>query len=383
VEVGEQAVSEYPCSAWLWRELGGELIEVDRLDEAEQALETALRLDPNAAWLWRRFAALHEKRDDLEGEIESLETLNSLGVAAWHDLIRLGIAYHYYRDLAKALKYCRLSAAAEPQAAAPWVNLAIVYSDQELSQDTDAADACRRGLALNPDYGGAKELLDTTKRKLVPLAAQAQSAATGLVQPKEFFDSYISPFEMLQIEDVTFAAGPDAKAIKRAKDRLNAELQLNDGKVSWLDDYSLDKARALAVVYELDDEAKWQYHVTIFRNKPLLNFLTRGDVQHFLYSDDYFPCDTEELLHREPGFRTFLSKPFASQYNRVLTRAIEQQRLAVVEVLFDGRRWVEPEDTDLCFDGASKRVGDIVDAMRSKARDGCSRKVRYKQVKGN
>lgn len=374
VELAEQAVREYPRSDWLWRELGGELIEVDRLDEAEQSLQTALRLDPNAAWLWRRFAALYRKREDLEGEIESLETLNSLGVATWHDLNQLGIAPHNHRDLAKALKYYRLSAAREPEAV-PWFNLALVYSDPEISQDADAADSCRCALSVAPDYAPARKLLEKTKRKLAPLATQAKAGADGLVEPDEFFDFYISPFEMLQTEDVTFAAGPDAKAIKRAKDRLNAELQLNDGKVSWLDDYSLDKARALAVVDELDDEAKWRYHVAIFRNKPLLNFLTRGGIQHFLYSDDYFPRNTEERLHQEPEFRKFLSKPFARQYNRVLSRAIDQQRLAVVEVLFDGRRWVEPEDTDLCFEGACKRVENIVEAMRSKAAEGCSRKV--------
>jgi tetratricopeptide (TPR) repeat protein len=379
VELAEQAVREYPRSDWLWRELGGELIEVDRLDEAEQALETALRLDPNAAWLWRRFAALHRKRKDLEQEIESLETLNSLGVATWHDIVLLGIAHHNHRDLAKALKYYRLSAAAKPDAV-PWVNLALVYSDPELSQDADAADAYRRALALKPDYELAKELLDTTKRKLLPLAARAQSAASGLVESDEFFDFYISPFEMLQITDMTVANGLDAKAIKKAKDRLNAELKLNDGKVSWLGDYSLDKARALAVVDELDDEAKRRYHLAVYRNNRLLNFLTRGDIQHFLYRDDYFPCDTEELLHREPGFRTFLSKPFAKQYNRVLTRAIEQRRLPVVEVLFDGRRWVEPEDEDLCFDGASKRVGDIVEKMRAIVRGGTSRKVSLREI---
>lgn len=374
VEVGEQAVSEYPCSAWLWRELGGELIEVDRLGEAEQALETALRLDPNAAWLWRRFAALHRKRKDLEQEIASLEKLYDLKVANSYDLIVLGIAYHNHRDLAKAVECYRLAADAKNTSAA-WFNLALVYSDPEISQDADAADACRCALSVAPDHAPASELLEKTKRKLAPLASQAKAGADGLIEPDEFFDFYISPFELLQIEDVTFTAGPDAKAFKRAKDRLNAELQLNDGKVSWLDDYPLDKARALAVVDELDDEAKCRYHLAIFRNHHLLNFLTRGDIQHFLYSDDYFPRDTEELMHQEPGFRKILSKPFARQYNRVLTRAIEQQRLAVVEVLFDGRRWVEPEDTDPCFEGACKRVENIVKAMRSKAAEGCSRKV--------
>lgn len=330
----------------------------------------------------RDLPASHRKLNDLVGEIESLETLNRLNAADGLDLNRLGIAYHKHRDLAKAIQCYRRSAAAK-RGKAPWFNLALVYSDPEISQDADAADACRCALSVVPDDAPAKELLERTKRKLAPLATQAKAGAGGLVEPDEFFDFYISPFEMLQIEDFRFAAGPDAKAIKKAKDRLKSELDLNGGKVGWLGDYSLDsldKARALAVVDELDDEAKWRYHVAIFRNKPLLNFLTRGDIQHFLYSDGYFPCDTEELLHREPGFRTFLSKPFARQYNRVLSRAIQQQRLAVVEVLFDGRRWVEPEDTDLCFEGASKRVGNIVEAMRSKARDGCSRKVGLREM---
>ena len=34
------------------------------------------------------------------------------------------------------------------------------------------------------------------------------------------------------------------KVIQRAKKRLLQEIELNDGKVSWLDDYSLDKSCA-------------------------------------------------------------------------------------------------------------------------------------------
>ena len=388
VEVAEQAVREYPRSVWLWQELGAGLTDLGRFDEAENALNTAYGLNPNDARLWRYLAALHRKRKDLEGEIESLETLNRLNAADDLDLFRLGSAYHKYRDLAKALKYFRLSADARSLAndwvsrallANTWVSLALVYSDSELSQDVDAADACRRALAPMP-FERAKELLETTKRKLVPLAARALSAASGLVESDKFFDFYISPFEMLQIADMTAANGLDAKAIKKAKKRLLHELELNDGKVSWLGDYSLDKARALAVVDELDDEAKRRYHLAVYRNNHLLNFLTRGDIRHFLYQDDYFPCDTEELLHRELGFGTFLSKPFAKQYNRVLTRAIDERLLPVVEVLFDGRRWVEPEDDDQCFEGASKRVGDIVEEMRAIVRGGSSRKVSLREI---
>lgn len=378
VELAKEGVREYPRSDWLWRILGGELTELDRLDEAEKALNTARSLNPNADWLWRFFAGLHRKRKNLEGEIESLETVCSLGAPTWYDLNQLGIAYHNHRDLASSLKYYRLAAAKSE--AAPWVNLGLVYSDPELSQDTDAADAYRRALALTPDYERAKELLQTTKRKLVPLADQVQTAATGLIQTDECFEFYISPLEVLQIEEAALVGQPDVKAIQHAKTRLLHELDLNDGKVGWINDYPLDKSRALAMEDELHDEAKRRYHAAVFQNKQLLHFLTRGDVRHFLYSDGYFPCDTEELLHCEPGFRAFLSRPFAKQYNRVLARAIERRLLPVVEALFDGRRWVEPKDEDLCFEGAFKRISDLVELMRSKVQDGCSRKVSLREM---
>ena len=379
VELAKQAVREYPRSGWLWQALGGELTELDRLDEAEEALNTARSLNPKADWVWRYFAGLHRKQKNQEAEIAALETLCSLNAATWYDLNQLGIACHNYRDLVNALKYYRLAVAAKSEAA-PWLNLGLVYSDPELSQDTDAADAYRHALALKPDYERAKGLLETVKRKLLPLADQAQTASIGLVKPDEFFEFYLSPFEVLQIGDTALTEQPDLKAIQHAKKRLLHELDLNDGKVGWLDDFPLDTSCALAMEGELHDEAKRHYHGAVFHNKPLLAFLTRGDLRHFLYSEAYFPRDTQELLDREPGFRSFVSRPFARQYNRVLTRAIERRLLPVIDVLFDGRRWVEPHDDDLCFEGAFKRVSDLVELMRSKVKDGCSRKVSLSEM---
>jgi len=322
---------------------------------------------------------MHKKRKDLENEIEALENLCALGEATWTDLNQLGVAYYNHKNFAKALERYRLSAETEPSVY-PLYNMGLVFNDPEVSQDSDAADAYRRALALQPDYDPAKERLDTTKRKLVPLAERALAAATGLVQSDDMFHFYVSPFEVLQIETVESVEELDVKVIQRAKKRLLQEIKLNDGKVSWLDDYPLDMSRALAIVDELDDKAKKRYHWAIFQNKRLLGFLTRGDIRHFLYLDDYFPHETLELLDEQPGFRAFLSKPFARQYNLVLTRAIERRLLPVVEVLFDGRRWVEAEDEDICFEGAFKRIGDLVELMRSKAAEGCARKVSLQEI---
>jgi len=382
VEFAKQGIRQHPRSGWLWRQLGSELTTTGRLDEAEKAFDNARNLlNDTDEWLCRYLSALHRKRQNLEAEIGALENLWASGQANSDDLHWLGIAYYNDKNFSKALEFYRQSGATQPNFVL-FYNMGRVFSDPEISQHADAADAYRRALALKPDYELAKEMLDTTRRKLAPLAQQALQAATGLVQLEDMYQFYLSPYEVLQIEALERVEELDVKRTQRAKKRLLQEIELNDGRVSWLNNYSLDKSRALAMQDELLDDTKRRYHWAVFQNKNLLRFLTRGDIHHFLYSDDYFPHETLELLDDEPEFRAFLSKPFARQYNLILTRAIERRLLPVVEVLFDGRRWVEPEDEDICFDGSFRRIGDLVELMRSKAKDGRTRKVSLREMEG-
>jgi len=394
----QEAIGHHPQSDWLWRQLGSELTAIDRLDEAESALSNAHSLNPNAVWLWRYFARLHNKCKNLEKEIKALEILGRLGEADANDINQLGIAYANLGNYAKAVKFYHFSVAlaADP---APLFNMGLAFNHPDVSQDADAADAYRRALALNPEYDRAQEQLEATKRKLVPLAERARGATRGLVHPDEYFQFYLSPFEALQLDVNEPADELDVKVIQRAKRRLLQEIELNDDKVSWLGDCALDKSRALALEDELYNKDKRRYHWAVFQNKRLLRFLTHGDIEHFLFSDDYFPHETLNLLDEEAAFRSFLSQPFARQYNLVLTRAIER-RLAItrrrdvssqynlvltrvssgIEALFDGRRWVEAEDEDTCFAGAAKRVDDLVELMRAKAEEGRRRKISVHEI---
>ena len=382
IESAKQAVRQHPRSGWLWRQLGCELTSADRLDEAAKAFDNARSiLGHSDEWLWRYQATLCRKQKNLEGELKALENLHDLDMANATDLNQLGIAYHNSKPphFAKALEFYRLAATADPDTAY-FFNMGLVFSHSEVSQDADAADVYRRALALKPDYESGRKNLAATREKLAPLAAMARRTASGLIQKSEHFQFYLSPFEVLQIAEFENAEVLDVKTIQRAKKRLLQEIELNDGKVSWLDDYALDKSRALALEDEILNESKRHFHLAVFENKPLLRFLTRGDVEHFLYSDDYFPQQSLELLDEEPEFRDFLSKPFANQYNLLLSRAIEQRAIPVIETLFDGRRWVNQEDEDICFAGAYKRVGDLVRLMRAKAAEGEERKVSVREL---
>ena len=379
VEFAKQGIRQLPRSDWLWRHLGDELTVLDRLEEAEKALTNSENLNSNAPWLWRYWASLHQKRKAFDKEIKSREKLLVLEEPDGSELNRLGIAYHNHGNFAKAVEFYRLAATADPNTAY-FFNMGLVFSHSEVSQDADATDAYRRALALKPDYESGRKNLAATREKLASLAAMARRTANGLIQKREHFQFYLSPFETLQIAKFENDEALDVKTIQRAKKRLLQEIELNDGKVSWLDDYALDKSRALALEDEILNESKRHFHSAVFENKPLLRFLTRGDVEHFLYSDDYFPQQSLELLDKEPEFRDFLSKPFANQYNLVLSRAIEQRAIPVIETLFDGRRWVNQEDEDICFAGAYKRVGDLVHLMRAKAADGEKRKVSVREL---
>lgn len=364
IEYATQGTKHHPSDGWLWRQLGEDLIALGRLDEAEEALNKGLVVEPGAPWLWRYFARLHRKRKNYVAEAEALEHLVVLGKADGNDLNMLGIAYHNHSNFAKAIDYYRRSATAFPVEA--FFNMGLVFQHPDVSQDVDATDAFRRALLLNPNYDKAKVQLEVRKRKLIPLASRARKAAIGLIQPDESFRFYVSPFEALNLIDVDDVDSLEPKVIQKAKTKLLAEIELYRS-VSWLDGYKLDRARAIALVGELDeDKAERDYHSAIFQNKPLLRFLTRGEIEHFLYSDEYFPQETLELLDNDPEFGDFISKPFAQQYDLLLSHAINRFELDVVEALFDGRRWVTAADQDACYPRTEKWVADLVEGIHKK-----------------
>jgi tetratricopeptide (TPR) repeat protein len=378
IEAGKSALRSHPRSAWLWRQLGNELFKLDLFEEAERALDQSKRIEPKAEWLWRYYAQLFRKQKKYAEEASALTELINLEKATSTDVNQIGIAHYTGKNYGKALAFYRMSALMKPDTA-PYFNLGLVFNDAEVSQDADAADAYRRALRINPAYTKAQEKLAATKAKLTPLAERAFAEANGIVRSDERYQHYLNPFEVLQVD--ADAEEIDVKALQRSKKKLLQELDLNDGKVSWLDEQPLEKSRVLAIEGELDDPDKQEYHRLIFRNEPLLRFLTHGDIRHFLYSDDYFPEEALDLLDEDEGFRAFLSRPFAAQYNALLSRAIDKKALAVVEVLFDGRRWVEDADLENCLSGAFKKVRHLVDIIQSLEKESETRLVGFSEVR--
>jgi predicted Zn-dependent protease len=75
IEFCKQAIKQHPRSGWLWRQLGGKLVSIDRLEEAEKALTNSKSLESNSPWLWRYLVQLRQKQKNFEGEILAWENL--------------------------------------------------------------------------------------------------------------------------------------------------------------------------------------------------------------------------------------------------------------------------------------------------------------------
>lgn len=326
-----------------WAQYGRALSRSGKIEEAEKAYLQALRTDPTDISTLRLVATFYAEKKDTEGHLKIFLKLDELGETDSDELNRLGILFHNNKNFGKALYYYRRSAAAIPSTAA-FFNQGLVYCDREVSQDADAVDSWRRALAIDPNYTKAKERLAAITPRLSKLANDAIAVHSTLLSPDEWFQHYINPFELLGVERGTSLEELDAKTLQRLKKILLQEIALESGRVTWLDGFVVDQSRAIGLCEEITDAAKKTFHWNVFENERLLRFLTRGEHLHFLYDEEYFPLATLVALDDEEDsdFRQWVSKPFSQQYDLVLSRAIELGSIAIVEALFDGRRWVLP-----------------------------------------
>lgn len=348
-----------------WTQYGVVLAANKQIEQSLKALSHALQLDPNHASAAKQAAQICKERKDSDGEIHYLTRLDAMGHADGNDLNRLGIAYFEKKHFGKAIDYYHRSAAVL-ESCAPYFNLALAYNHDEVSQDADAIDCLERALLIDPDYEKATARLATIKPRLEKLAQNVlQDGEIGL--PKEdWYQFYVNPFELLVGRNYDYDIDEyDAKQIQRLKRRLIQEIELEDGEIHYVEGLAIDKSRAIGLCEELNDETLKNYHWLVFSEPNLLGFLTRGEIRHFLCLEDYKPLDLLEELDSEwSGFREWLSMPFARQYELVLTRALQNKRVPLVESLFDGRRWILREHEERCFEGARRQVDQLLVSLR-------------------
>lgn len=351
-----------PSFAFGWHRLGCAYKKIGQTDEAVNCWVRATEIDPERVDTLKLLLSTYRERQkagDDEKVFDVLKLIDAQGVLGTDEVNSLGIEYHERKDYYKSIIYFRRYAS-EALGPIGLFNLGLAYNARGIGQDADAIDAWRRALLRDPSYDKAKLEIDRTLKSLLDLKHKIQSYGKPLISEDKWYVNYVNPYELLALEDVD-PWDLDIKQVQKTKKALMQEIDLEDGRVEWMPGLKIDRSMAMKVADELNEEWNRYWHHIVFECKPLLNFLSRGSLEHFLVDAEESPTEVLDALeeHSE-DFAPWLSKKFAPQYDMVLTEAIQRNDITSIECLLDGRRWVIPEDEDKCFEGAHRQVEKLV-----------------------
>lgn len=355
-----------------WARLGDLLLKEGETEEAKDAFEWALIYDSEQTMALQGMSSIYAEEDDEdhdEDEIAVLERIERLSGLSKFQINRFGILHYRNNRNHEAIRCWKLDVwnASHPSQR---FNLGLAYNKDTISQDADAIDMWRLALRGWPDYEPPKKSIANVLPRLLELALKARQQGETILPADQWFDHYMNPFQLLNPPEDADVVDLDPKAIQRLKKTLMQEIDLEDGRVSWMPGVVIDKSRAIGLCDELNDDQKMDWHWQVYTNKPLLRFLTTGSHEHFLVNAHGSELETVERIEWDDEFLEWLGKMFAPQFDRVLTKAIEQGNAVLVECLLDGRRWVPDSMVDECFRNAQRAVERLVKPlyeMREKA----------------
>lgn len=354
----EKTVDLDPEASNAWAKLGELYYEEGRNEEAEGAFEQALAHDSDQETALIYMAFYHQKRDDKsrdDEEISVLEKLAHSSIISSAQKNRLGALHYRNLRMHEAIR-CWKDDVWNADHPSQRYNLGLAYKQDSISQEADAIDMWRLVRKDWPDYELAEKRISEVLPKLLNLATKVNSYGDTILTEDQWFDLYINPFQVLNIPEDATLEELDSKAIQKLKKTLLQEIELEDGKLSWLPGVLVDRSQAIGLCDELNDELKKDFHWQVFKSKPLLSFLTKGSHEHFLVAEKHFELECVLRVETDKDFLNWLGGYFAPQFDRILTKAIGQLNVIIIECLLDGRRWVPESVMDECFKNAQRAV---------------------------
>jgi hypothetical protein len=154
------------------------------------------------------------------------------------------------------------------------------------------------------------------------------------------------------------------KILQKKKKYLLQEIDLEDGKIFWLNNYVIDKSRALSICDQLNDLTSRDFHLYIYKNKLVNNFLTKGNTELFHLNTNTDQVDFYELIIDDIEFLNWISPIFSKQFSYVLNKSIKSVDVTNVKCLFSGRRWVSSQHIDICFEEARQNINNLIEPLR-------------------
>jgi tetratricopeptide (TPR) repeat protein len=242
-----------PDYAEAWSYYGVVLQRLGDAHGARKFLEIALERGARNPVALRSLRSLYESARDPGGEYAVLKRMDEVACLDAVSVDRLAVLHLGAGNLRGAAQmFRRFTEQQSPPG--PLFLPASVFAPRELLEETDAIDRwhlCQR------QYSGLDRMPRSVERmvdRAHELARRMQSAPRSLLGIDVRFRVYMNPYELLAVDRSTPFDDVDAALIRRLQRALLAEIDLEDGHVSWLAgalvDRSADRHRDRSLVFD-------------------------------------------------------------------------------------------------------------------------------------
>lgn len=172
---------------------------------------------------------------------------------------------------------------------------------------------------------------------------------------------FINPIEILSLQN-TAVNEIDSSVIRKAKRRIQADIELSDdGHISY-NGSNITKSDAERAINELDDQEKIEFYHFIANNKTLNSFLSAGD-------EKFFSQFRQESIYKLPSFVNFVSPYFTEKYDRALFKAFQNDDEATFKKIISVPPLVSATDKDKAFKSVSNSIRERIKEVDQTTRD--------------
>jgi hypothetical protein len=173
--------------------------------------------------------------------------------------------------------------------------------------------------------------------------------------------TFINPIELLSLQD-TAVNEIDSGVIRKAKRRVQADIELSDDGHIAYNGSNITKSDAERAINELDDQEKIEFYHFIANNRTLNGFLSRGD-------EKFFSQFRQESIYKLPSFVNFISPYFTEKYDRALFRAFQNDDEPTFKRIISVPPLVSATDKDKAFKSVSNLIRERIKEVDQTIRD--------------
>lgn len=364
LEAFEKSLELYEDNAYRWARFGKALKRDGQDDVAIDAFETALKADPKQEVALDGLTTYYcwdgEHKNEELG-FKYLKTLDENYTLTSDIYINKLGGYFYKNNLYLDALRCFKRCISYNDFKYGLYNAGLTYS--ALGQRLNALDTWFEGVKYYPEYETQKTKFEKELVDFKQIASKVDRKKE-ILDEKEWFEEYLNPFELLDISTEEDVDELSLKEIQNYRKLLLQEIDLEDGKIPWLNFKVIDKSRAIGLVDSLNDENIKNYHSTIFQKKFILDFLSKGDITLFLME----PCDEIEefidFLKNDDDFEEWFSVIFAKQFDKVFKIVQKSNNLDLYKLIVSGRHWVNDSHLGDLFSSSYDEISKLLDKLR-------------------